>query len=69
MIIIELLKSGEHVAAVLDAMEKIMSTDPIVTRSLRFKYDCEEVPDVYQEIFRDMASQKQQKSITDNFNH
>lgn len=51
---------------VQNAIEEAMNLDPIMTRSLRFKHDCEGALQTYQELYRDTVRRKQ-TTLTDYF--
>ena len=42
-------------------------SDPIMTRSLRFQYDCENALKSYEELYRDMSRRARQTAVTDFF--
>ena len=51
-----------------EAIEEAISSDPITTRSLRFKYDCEVALRSYEELYRDISRRAKQKTLNDYFN-
>ena len=51
-----------------EAIEEAISSDPIMTRSLRFKYDCEVALRSYEELYRDISRRAKQKTLNDYFN-
>lgn len=52
---------------VQDAISEAVTADPIMTRSLRFKYDCENALKSYEELYRDMSRRARQTAVTDFF--
>lgn len=50
-----------------DAVEEAVNSDPVMTRSLRFKYDCDKAMQSYENLYQDMARRKKQKNIMDYF--
>ena len=49
-----------------NVIKEAVTSDPIMTRSLRFKHDCEVVLQTYQELYRDMVRRKQ-TTLTEYF--
>ena len=52
---------------VQDAIDEAYSTDPIMTRSLKFKHDCELALKSYEELRKDMTRRAKQARVTDYF--
>lgn len=52
---------------VQDAIDEAHTSDPIMTRSLKFKYDCQEALKSYEELRRDMTRRAKQSRVTDYF--
>lgn len=55
------------VNSVKNAIEEAINADPVMTRSLRFKYDCELALKTYEELYKDISRRAKQKSVTDYF--
>ena len=50
-----------------DATTEAVANDPIVIRSLKFKYECEKAVQIYQELYTKMERRVKQKSLKDYF--
>ena len=50
-----------------NAIEESINFDPIQTRSLKFKNNCENALKCYEELYTDMARWAKQKSVLDSF--
>ena len=48
--------------------EEAINSDPIMTRSLRFNYDCEVALKSYEELYKDLSRREKQKTLTQYFN-
>ena len=55
------------VNSVKNAIEEAINADPVMTRSLCFKYDCELALKTYEELYKDISRRAKQKSVTDYF--
>ena len=53
-------------SSIKDSIEEAVNADPIMTRSLRFKCDCEPLKS-YEELYRNMARRAKQKTLTEYF--
>ena len=48
--------------------EEAITSDPVLTRSLRFKYDCDMAMQSYENLYQDMSRRRKQKNIMHYFN-
>ena len=47
-----------------DVIEEALNNDPIITRSLKFRHDCEKALQTYEEIVKDMKRHAKQTKVT-----
>ena len=52
---------------VQDAIDEALTSDPIMTRSLKFKSDCQEALKSYEGLRRDMTRRAKQSRVTAYF--
>ena len=55
-------------SSVQNAIEETMSQDPAMTRSLNFKYHCDQALRIYEELYKNYIRQTKQSRISDYFN-
>ena len=66
--VLKLATISRIVNSLKDAIEEAINSDPIMTRSLRFKYDCEVALKSYEELYKDLSRRAKQKTLTQYFN-
>jgi len=50
-----------------DAIQEALDNDPMLTRSLKFKHDCDEALHCYQELYKDVLRRAKQTKLTQYF--
>lgn len=65
--ILKMSKISTILGYLRDAVEEAITFDPIMTRSLRFKYDCDMAMQTYENLYQDMARRRKQTNIMNYF--
>ena len=53
--------------AIQSAIDEAMTNDPVMTRCLNFKYNCDVALQVYEELYKDFLRNRKQSVITNFF--